>query len=156
MLFRSAVKVDSYIKGTYKSDSNKNLQKIKPIKEKVELNEYDNLSWIELFFKSDVHIIGFGFDFYEIDLWNILAKRSRLNDLTNNIYYYTTLLSEIKDDSDRIMETQKIALLKSLSVEVVEEPIYRESNKDYSAQWNRFIDAMHKKINIIKIEEPVV
>lgn len=152
----SAAKVDSYIKGTYKSDSNKNLQEIKPIKEKVELNEYDNLSWVELFFKSDVHIIGFGFDFYEIDLWNILAKRSRLNDLTNNIYYYTTSLSEIKDDSNRIVEAQKIALLKSLSVEVIEEPIYRESNKDYSAQWNRFIDEMRKKINVIKIEEPIL
>ena len=51
---------------------------IKKIKNKVKENTYDGISWIELFFNSDVHIVGFGFDFYEIDLWNILTKRARL------------------------------------------------------------------------------
>lgn len=152
----SAAKVDSYLKGTYKSESNDNIQPIKPIKDKVNLNEYDNLSWVELFFNSDVHIIGFGFDFYEIDLWNILTKRSRLKYLKNNIYYYTTSLSEIKDDSARMMETRKIELLKSLSVEVIEQPIYKESNKDYLTQWNRFINEMCKKMNIVDIEKSVL
>lgn len=151
----STAKVDSYLKGTYKSDSNNNIQKIKPIEEKVKLNEYDNLSWVELFFNSDVHIIGFGFDFYEIDIWNILTKRSRLNNLKNNIYYYTTSLNEIDDNSARIMETRRRELLKSLSVDVIERPLKKEAVKDYLAQWNSFIDEMCKKMNIVNVEKTV-
>ena len=36
-----------------------------------------------LFFNSDIHIVGFGFDYSEIDLWWILNKRARMM-LANN------------------------------------------------------------------------
>lgn len=36
------------------------------------------MSWIDLFFTTDVHIIGFRFDFSEIDLWWIINYRAKL------------------------------------------------------------------------------
>lgn len=55
--------------------------------------------WADLFFLTDVHIIGFGMDFSEIDIWWLLTKRARLmramsknfkgKDLIRNkIFYY--------------------------------------------------------------------
>jgi hypothetical protein len=36
------------------------------------------LSWIDLFLANDLHILGFSFDFAEVDLWWLLTYRSRL------------------------------------------------------------------------------
>jgi len=49
-------------------------------------------SWIDLFFKSDIHIIGLSLDFIEIELWWLLAYRAKLltkskRKVFNNIYY---------------------------------------------------------------------
>ena len=38
----------------------------------------DIQSWIDLFFISDVHVVGYGFDMSEIDLWWILNRRIRI------------------------------------------------------------------------------
>lgn len=48
--------------------------------------------WVDTFFFTDVHIIGFGFSFDEIDLWWLLNKRKRLMaqncKVRNKIYFY--------------------------------------------------------------------
>lgn len=140
----SAAKVDSYIKGTYTSTSNPNVPEITEMPKKIESNEYDNRSWIELFFNTDVHIVGFSFDFYEIDLWNILTKRARFSCISNNIFYYTKPLSQV-DECNKNMEMRKRDLLKSLSVEIKEVPLFKKSDGkgcDYEAQWDEFINLM--------------
>lgn len=52
----------------------------------------DYLYWIDFFFISDVHIIGFGLNFNEIDIWWLLNKRKRLlqsgKSIKNKIYVY--------------------------------------------------------------------
>jgi hypothetical protein len=51
-------------------------------------------SWIDLFFKKDIHIVGLKLDFEEIDLWWLLTYRARKkatyfsNKITNEIFYY--------------------------------------------------------------------
>lgn len=59
-------------------------------------------SWLDSMFLSDVHILGLGLGFSEIDLWWVLNKRCRyinetLGQAPNNIYYYGYASSEIKD-----------------------------------------------------------
>ena len=49
--------------------------------------------WVDTFFLTDVHIIGFGFSFDEIDLWWVLIRRKRLIELEklsvkNRIMFY--------------------------------------------------------------------
>lgn len=66
-------------------------------------------TWIDAFFLTDIHIIGFGMGFTEIDLWWLLNKRQRyltdkysVNHIKNSsphneILYYGVIRSEIKD-----------------------------------------------------------
>lgn len=121
-------KIDSYVKGTYRW---KGTKKIEPIKNKIkdyDKFKADNISWVELFFNSDVHIIGFSLDYSEIDIWWILTKRARMiqdkeleGKINNNIYFYGKVDSEKK------------AYLESFEVKIIE---MEESNED----WHSFYE----------------
>lgn len=148
----SVVKVDSYLKGQYNSNSNPTIPLIKKIEDKISSNSYDNLSWIELFFNSDVHIVGFSFDFYEIDLWNILTKRARLTTASkpnNKIYFYTKPLEQVakkeqsneKNEREVNIEKRKREMLEKLGVKIIVEEIH-ENN--YIQQWEKFIKHMRE------------
>lgn len=102
------------------------------------------ISWIEAFFVNDVHIIGFGMDFSEIDLWWILNKRTRLkqyiwsknpeynNLINNNIYFYGSVSKEIE------------IMLKSYDVDTTNVVVKKPT--DWSAKYNEWIDIMAENI----------
>lgn len=119
----SVSKIDDYIKGNYKF-SNKKVKY--SMEDKIKRNSFDYISWIELFFNSDVHILGFGLDYSEIDLWSILNKRSRLMhkvNINNKIFFYEKKLSCIncKNIPENVKKyEEKMELLKSFNVIVVE------------------------------------
>jgi len=124
----SISKIDTYIKGKYTYTKNKEKQNIKSIKEKLQLNLFDNVSWIELFFNTHIHIMGLGLDYSETDLWWMLNKRRRLmhdTEIKNRIYFYT---HEIEDE--------KKGLLESFGVEVVETKL---ENNDYIKMYRKII-----------------
>jgi len=84
----SLAKIESYVKGKYDRTS----VKCKTSMElKIKNKTFDNVSWIELFFNTNVYIACFGLAFSEIDLWWILNKRCRLKkkgvSIKNKIYY---------------------------------------------------------------------
>ena len=112
----SVSKIDGYIKGTYEFQENKQPVYVTRIEQKLETNNFDNRSWTEFFFKSNIHILGFSLDFSETDLWWLLNKRARLitdkktsHLIKNQIYFYC---------SDDITQ-QKEGTLKSFQVNVV-------------------------------------
>jgi len=88
----SLSKLMSYVKGNYESSQSgsKTFCKI-PMKTKCKEQTFDNISWIELFFRTNVYIVGFGMDFSEIDIWWLLNKRARflleVPEITNSITY---------------------------------------------------------------------
>lgn len=131
-------KIDNLIKGKYEYVVRGKNIKLKSIKEKLVLNEPDGVSWVELFFTSNLYILGFSFDYSEIDLWWVLTKRARLiresevgNKIKNKIYFYCSSIEESKK-----------GLLKSLGVEVVE--IVRKGN--YESNYRDMIDDIRMKI----------
>lgn len=87
-------KIDAYIKGNYNHQYKGENRKILSIEEKLTQNITDeNISWIDLFFNSNIHIIGLGLDYSEYDLWWILNKRARFMikykmPIKNTITYY--------------------------------------------------------------------
>lgn len=113
----SVGKIDNYVKGRYDYQVEKKTIKTPSIIEKLnDKSKFDQSSWIELFFNSNVYIIGLGLDFSEIDLWWILNKRARIildNEtrrlVKNKVRFYST-----SDDKDHI-ET-----LKSLHIDIVQ------------------------------------
>jgi hypothetical protein len=100
-------------------------------------NEWDGLSWVELFFMNHVHIVGFSMDYSEIDLWWILNKRARIMkapekglSLNNEVTYYTTEI-----------DSPKRHLLEAMNVEVVEAP--KPTSK---GEWEQYYRGVIKQI----------
>ena len=132
----SLAKLDSFVKGDYKKDMGS-------IKQRLEDGSINDVkSWVDLFFISDVHIIGLGLDYEEIDLWWILNRRKRImshTNLNNNIYYY-----QINKEDD-----EKEQIFKIFGVEFV--PLDKELFKDdnyirrYEAQLNEIITRMNDR-----------
>lgn len=141
-------KIDSYIKGNYEYKNYGETKKVDSIIKKLQSSKYDDVSWIELFFNSNIHILGLGLDYSEIDLWWILNKRARLmmdNSINNRIIFYTNKIDE-----------QKEGLLKSFKVEVEIIDDYNESAvnekgekvTDYKLFTNKAIEKISKfKVN---------
>lgn len=78
-------KIDRYIKGREYD--------LPKMEKRLENGELKIKYWIDHFFFSDVYIIGFGFDYSEIELWWILDRRRRLmlqnkSLISNKIIYY--------------------------------------------------------------------
>ena len=84
-------RIESYIKGTYEMPEHGVIERMSD-RLKESINE--PLSWIDLLFTSDIHIIGLGLSFEETDLWWVLNKRARMkwagDNIFNRIFYYPT------------------------------------------------------------------
>ena len=102
--------------------------------EQTDLEFTTVLSWIDLFFCSNVYIMGLGLYYEEIDLWWLLSYRKRLRKLKpnvcqNNIVYFGECESGKRD------------LLKSLDVNVVS-----SSKNEYIDRYRDYIDIISKRI----------
>jgi hypothetical protein len=105
-------RIDRYIKGSYRYSSDGKEILEGSIEQKFNDNSFNNSSWIELFFTSNIHIIGFTFDFSEIDLWWILNKRARMmkseslsKKIKNEIHFYC---NEIEEQKKSLFESMSI------------------------------------------------
>ena len=130
--------IDDYLNGSYKY--NKRLRKSQSMTDKILNNGEEVLSWIDLFFFSDIHILGFGFGYEELDLWYVLMKRKELqtqlgkDKINNKIYFY-----------NRGTKNGKRELLELYDIQVIETeatPI----GKDYSPVYEDLIKKMGKNI----------
>lgn len=75
----SLSKLSEYVKGTYKSSKkDAKIECAGPMDTKCKEQKFDELSWAELFFRTNVYIVGFGLNSSEIDIWWLLNKRARL------------------------------------------------------------------------------
>ena len=121
----SLAKINDYIKGKYDYFGE---VKIPSIERRINDKIYDVHSWIDLFFFTDLHIIGLGLDFCENDIWWILNKRQRLiadgkvEGVPNKIYFYMA-------DSD----LKKKLLLEYFGVEVID--LYRMKDSNYEQKY---------------------
>lgn len=85
-------KLSEYIKGSYRSSrTDQQLTYGGPMVDKCRKQLFDGISWGELFFSTDLYIVGFGMDFSEIDIWWLLNKRARMTvdipEIDNKIVY---------------------------------------------------------------------
>lgn len=113
----SLAKIDAYVKGKYRSEHSW-IKCRKNISEKCRRpKKFDNISWIELFFKTNVYITGFGLDYSEIDIWWLLNKRARfIRDgipINNKIVY---LYYDFDCNNPKKLE-EKLHILDSFQVE---------------------------------------
>jgi hypothetical protein len=74
-------------------------------------------SWVDIFLRDEIHILGYSLEYTEIELWWLLAYRARLRRTSSfdmgTIYYYF-FSGQTKDPKIQA----KVSLLKSLGVKV--------------------------------------
>ncbi len=102
----------------------------------------DVKSWVDLFFVSDIHIIGLNLGYEETDLWWVLNKRRRIkqaesNLIRNRIFYYP--VETVKEDIEQ--------LLNSFDVEVVHLDKARLS-RPFIERYNEQLSIMDKNMQI--------
>lgn len=95
-------------------------------------------SWIDLFFNSDIHIVGLCLDFIEIELWWLLAYRAKLlakpnKKIQNDIYYYIPI--EYLDESKG-----KLELLYNFGIKI------RPLDGEDEAYYNNVLDVIEGKV----------
>jgi len=132
----SIAKIDSYLKGKYEYSVKTKRHKSNPIVKKLIDNDFDEASWVELFFNTDIHILGLSLDYSETDLWWVLNKRARLmldNKVDNRIFYYDSNLPEGKK-----------ALLISMKVIVVEEVRISDDRRGFLLAHNLLIKKLQE------------
>jgi hypothetical protein len=123
-------KIDDYIRGVYRGKGFDPKDTIK-MKDKIKNGTYSSVSWVDLFFSTNVHFIGYGLDYSETDIWWILNSRARWkkdktleHKIKNSIYFYC---------AQNEIDNNKKELLQSFGVEVheIETSEERLNKKNY-------------------------
>lgn len=105
-------------------------------------------SWFQLFFTSDVDIIGTELSYSELDVWWVLTCRSRLiregklKKGFNRIRYF--LLKPYAGEKMSEEKVSKIALLKSMDIEIV-----FITPEDYFSENKIFVNPENTLLNLI-------
>lgn len=137
----SVGKINDYLKGKYEYTKNGKKNQVPDIITRLtDEKMHSPLSWIDLFFTHDIHIIGFGLQYEEVDLWWILNKRQRYkrkfaheNLINNKIFYYGNV------------DCNKEKLLNKFGVQVYS--LNSKRTKDYTEEYQHYIDVIESYIN---------
>ena len=94
-------------------------------------------SWVDSFILGNVYVLGFGFDFSEIDLWWLLERKKREKSAHGKVIYYAVDTEEnLKNDAP------KFELLRNLGVDPIPLPVNDSKNK---SEWKeRYCEAVSK------------
>ena len=106
----------------------------------------DIVCWIDTFFMTDVHILGFGMDFSEIDFWWILNKRARLmQSYWNKDKHYPIKIRNKIYVYGHIDSTAKLNLLNSYGVNT--ENATSNIPSDWGQSYLQAIEQIQKNID---------
>lgn len=94
-------------------------------------------SWVDLFLTSDVHIIGLGMDFSEMDLWWLVCCKKR-NFSDTKIYFY-----EASED----LAPSKRMLMNAYGIET---PELHRNSLDHFECYEHILDLINKKIDTVE------
>jgi hypothetical protein len=138
----SVGRIGAYLNGKYEYGTQKS--KEPSIIDKMQQSHFSNTSWIDLFFTNNIHIIGFGLDYSEQDIWYILNKRQRLLmdsniPIENKIYFYI-------DVGHTKHRDEKLQLLDSFGVNVIEYCNNPTTNDEWEKLYLKIIEDISKML----------
>lgn len=105
-------------------------------------------SWVDLFLLRDVHVVGFGLDYTEVDLWYLLSLRQRLRSSTAaqlEPLRRTRIVFHHFDDGDPDF-AQKRELLASFDVECRAWPL---QSGDYARAWDALLRGLESELGVL-------
>lgn len=107
----SVGRISEFLNGKYKYSKEKETLSLVKIQERLGEGIANPFSWIDLFFISDIYIIGFSLLYEEIDLWWILTRRKRLIrqgvNITNHIYF----CGDVKPGKKKLLLTMGVEII---------------------------------------------
>lgn len=108
-------------------------------------------SWVELFFLADIHIIGYGLDYSEFDIWWLLEKRKKFNVGSNSIYFYLDDPYKFDKDKKELLIKEDIELISLKEVEDIHKNFSSDSKyeKAFEMILNYLINKSTKKRRIL-------
>lgn len=128
---RYIAKIDNYLRGEYSPATGEKKylsirgKKVASMKDRAKRN-IAIFSWVDLFFVSNIHILGLSLDYIETDLWRVINYRKRLMKETDLIHNRIVF-------HGNTTESHKL-ILKSLGVEVQEYP------QDWTSMYHKMLD----------------
>lgn len=96
-----------------------------PLIDSIKNREKPIECWSELFFKTNMHIVGFGLDFFEFDFWWLLSLRKSLFEANpvlkeyENIICFHLLNTPSKSDKKKRDAEARMIALQALGVEYI-------------------------------------
>lgn len=128
---RYIAKIDNYLRGEYSPATGERKyvsirgKNVASMKDRAKRN-IAIFSWVDLFFVSNIHILGLGLDYIETDLWRVLNYRKRLMKETDLIHNRIVFHGNTS-------ESHKL-ILQSLGVEVLEYP------QDWTSMYQKMLN----------------
>ena len=98
--------------------------------------DFQPKSWIDYFLIGNVHVVGFGMDLAELDLWWLINCKKRNAKDYGNIFFY-----EPNMDSDRHFAKRKLA--EAYGVNVVTKPV----ETDYQHYYMELVTEIKKSLD---------
>lgn len=87
-------------------------------------------SWVDVFLRDEVHIIGLTLDYTEIDLWWLLAYKKRLQQMSGYVVGDTVYHHVYKDPPDK-RSLARLSIMKSFGVEVCDYAVRQGFSEGY-------------------------
>lgn len=110
------------------------------IEEYLQKKDPNKKSWVDLMTETNVHIVGFGLAFEEIDLWYLLTQRMRRfkqdETISNTIFFYQ--IAEKGKHNNAVTQ-----MLTAAGVEVIPIEIHDKSKKE---DWKKAYQEIYEKI----------
>jgi hypothetical protein len=103
---------------------------------KKRIRKKQHVSWVDLFLKSDVHILGFSMDYSEIDIWWLLSFKAQY-EAKYKMHPSRTFYHSWSNINANNKEKAKLQLLESLGVQVYQ----KYEIGSYQECYDSFIDS---------------
>ena len=100
-------------------------------------------SWIDLFMLGDVHVLGFGYDYAEIDLWWLLSAKAGLKNAGGRTIFYDRPPEAHEEEKNKVAVrnmANKHRLLSVLGAEV-----HCDGPSKYIEMYHHYIDEMRNQ-----------
>lgn len=124
----SVGRISEYLSGKYKFKDGKDDVIVPKMSERLNGEFGSVYSWIDLFFKSDVYIVGFSLLYEETDIWWVLTRRMRLIKQGKKINNRIIFFGEVKEGKEELFRSLGVEVYKHKSVIKDKNywPFYRE------------------------------
>lgn len=95
-------------------------------------------NWVDIFLENEIHVVGFGFDYTENHLWNLITEKRRLRK-KNKKAIGKVIFHRCSNQTQSISDEARLSILRALDVSVVDHIM-----DSYSEAYNSCIDGLSK------------